>query len=202
MKLKTKLFKPNTVICIAMDFKKNRVYAVNVTTRKFYSHPQNVKVNTDLYVVIGIVFTIIIRRFSDQLRAQLYLSTASQNFKILLIGIGILIGFPAFYLGLSRKKRYIFHLDEYLEQHPQSEEVTDVNKAIEKALFTAGSTLAFILGGGIGSAIMFNRFLNDSNLSTYFWAVVLFVIFSLLIVGIRDVLLIFGLESEKQTKNE
>jgi len=198
MKIRTKEFKPNTIIYIATDFKKNKVYTINVTTRKIYSHPQN-EINMNIYIAMSVAFAMFLRRFSDQIRARLYLNYSFQNFNILFIGIGILIGLSAFYLGLILKKRQIFHLDEYLDKHPQTEEVNDSNKVIEKALFEVSLTLAIMLGAGLGSVVLFGQFLIDSNLSTYFWAVLAIAISSLSIARINEIRFIIDLKSEKQT---
>jgi len=202
MKLRTKQFKPNTVICIFTDLKKSKDYMVDITTRKFYSNPQRVKDNTKLYAPIGVAFVLIIRRFSDQLRAQLYLSEASQSFKILLIVVGILVGFLVFCLGSKIKNKHIFHLDEYLKQYPQSEMTNSINEIIEKGSNVAVVNLVLILGGGIGSVMMFDRFLSNSNLSTYFFAILLFTISSLLFSRIKEFIFILGLKPEKPFKNE
>ena len=207
MKLKEKLFKPNTVIYIGMDFKENEVYIINVSTRKIYSYPQKAGVNTNLNIAIGfgLVFAAIIPGIAEQFRSQLYMSEDYRSFKVLLVAIGILTGLLTFLLRLILEKKYSLQLDEHLKKHPQSVEVNDINKALGKAAFLAISALIFILIGAIGSAIMFGRFLGDSNLGTYLWSVLLFAVFSFLIAGIKHYIFILGLEGqelEKQSKNE
>jgi len=192
------MFKLNTVICISTDLKKNKVYMIDVTTQKIYSHPQSVKVNTNLYAMIGIILASIISGFANQFREYLYLNEVFQNFKFLFIGFGILMGFSISWL--ASKKRYIFHLDEYLMHYPQSEEVNNRREIIEKANFMAVVSLVFILGGIIGSVMIFAQFLNKSNLSTYIWAVLLLAISSFLVTGVKHFIFIFGLKSEMNPK--
>jgi len=44
MRSKKNFFQPNTVIYIGMDFKENKLYMIDVTTRKIYSHPNYVRI--------------------------------------------------------------------------------------------------------------------------------------------------------------
>ena len=202
MKLTTKLFKPHTVIYIFTDLKKGRDYMVDITTRKFYSHPQSVKIDTNLYAPIGVAFALMTRRFSDQISVLLYLNEVSQSFKILLIVVGILVGVLAFWVGRKIMYRHIFHLDEYLIQYPQSEDVSNINEIIEKGSNSAVVNLVIIVGGGIGSVMMFDSFLNNSNFGTYFWAILLIVVPSLLLSRIKELIFILGLKPEKRLENE
>jgi len=198
MKLKSKLFKPNMIVVIATDANEKKVYTVDTTTRKFYVHSQNFMISENLGIMIALVLSIIIPRTASQFRSQLYIGEVSQGFKILLIVIGILIGISMFWLKMMLNKKNILHLDDYFKKRPQSVDVSDINRVIGKAVIAAIGILAFIFGGAIGSIINFNQFLNSSNLSTYFWAVLLFAIFSFSIAEIRTVVLVFELKGTDQ----
>ena len=176
MKLEN-LYKPNTIIEIAIDINEKKVYAVDTTTRKFYVHPHDFGISVNTGVMTGLVLSIILSRIAEQFRPQFYISGISHSFKMLLIGIGILIGFSIFCLRLALEKKHTLHLGEYLKKHPLAEEVSDINRVIEKAAFITISSLVFIIGGAVGSVLSFNRFLDDSNLLTYFWAVLWLVFF-------------------------
>ena len=193
MKSKTKLFKPNTVICISSDSKNKKVYAVDVTTQKFYSHPQSTLVSSNITFIISFGLATIISILGEQNREQLYLSGATQSLEIVLIGISVLMGVAVFFLVF--KKNHAFHLNEYLKKYPQSEEVTNRNEIIDKAHFIATVNFFLIIGGAIGSALMFEQFLRNSNLSTYFWATFLSMISSLLAAGIKQYIFILSLKS-------
>jgi len=125
---------------------------------------------------------------------QLYLS---ETFQYLLIVVGILVGFLAFWLGRKLTNKHIFHLDEYLIQYPQSKAVTNINEIIEKGSNVAALNIFLIVSGGIGSLIMFDRFLNNSNLGTYFLAVILLSMTCLFFSRIKELIFIIGLAPEK-----
>ena len=179
---------------------------VDTITLKFYSHPFRSKLdNAGVTTMITIVVGGAIQRFISQYRAQLYLSEASQGFKILLISIGILTSIPMFRLGLWAKKKATFHLSEYLKQHPVPEEVKDVNvinKVIDKASSSSVLILVSILGGGAFTIIMFNRFLSYSNLITYSWGVLSIMMFSLISVGLKNVIFNLGLKPLKPSGDQ
>jgi len=188
-----KFFKPNMVIFIGMDFKRNKPYMVDVTSRKFYSHPH--KVDETNTVAIGFILGgVIIPVIAGQLRDQLYINDASQGFKILLIGIGVLIGFIMFYVRLSLEKKHSLPLNEYLKKHPQSEEITNRRQVIGKAVVLAFGAFGFILIGAVGSVITFTQFLNNSNLGTYLSAVGYLVFFSFFIAVVKNYIFIMGLK--------
>ena len=78
--------------------------------------------------------------------------------------------------------------------------VNNINEIIEKGRNIAGLNLILIVGGGAGSMVMFNRFLNNYNLGTYFLAVLLFSISCLLLSRIKELVFILGLAPENMNK--
>lgn len=187
------LFKPNTVIKVAYDMKRNRIYTVDVTTGKFYSHSKNFGY-TNMSVPVGMVLAGIIRSNSDRFRPDLYLDEPSNGFKILLIAMAILIGLLLFWiLNRTRKKP---QLEVYLQQHPQPELVKNANEGLDKALPRALLTIVFMVGFSIGSLHMFNQFLNNSNLVTYIWATALFLLFSSVTTILKSAIFILKLSIE------
>ena len=90
------MFKPNTMLPI-YDYKQNKVYMVNVTTRRFYFQPKQFKSASTAATIVGSAITGgILYRIVQQQGSQLYLNQLSQTFKASLVAIGIVIGVVLF----------------------------------------------------------------------------------------------------------
>jgi len=195
VKLGERVFKKNTVIIINSDTKKNLIYAMDITTKKIYSHAENEKFDINVMATFAMVLAGGITFFSDRYRSQLYLSNVSQSFKILIIFFGILLGILIFLL--MQKNQNIFHLEDYFKKFPSYKEIHDsdkIKKILEKANGMSTANFFLIFGGIIGSIAMYNRFLTYSNLLTYIWATLLFGFSAFLTSGIKQFIFILGFE--------
>ena len=170
------MFKPNTMLPIVYDYKQNKVYMINITTKKFYFHPKQFKPTSTLSaVIIGGGFSRVTRLW----RPQLYLNDPSQVFKISLIIIVIVIG--ALLLGLLVKKRYQPQFKEYLENEPDSKVVenkVEIKRIRDSAQLQSLIIIFISISFLIWSVFIFNQFLDDGNLRTYIFAAILFLVFS------------------------
>jgi len=153
------------MIPIYYDREQNKVCMINVTTRQLYFHNQNFEQISTL-VFLGVVLGI--NGLVRSLRPQLYLYNLTQNFKILLILVSILVGVLSLLLFI--KKRYQPQFEEYMRRNPYPEEVKSKEDILEK-LGTAQAAMLmliiFSIGMFIWSMVLFNRFLSDSSLATY-----------------------------------
>lgn len=187
--------KPNAMIPI-YDEKQSKVYMINVTTKKFYFHCENFNsTNIIILALIGGGFS----RLAQTWRSQLYLYSPTQNFKVLIIILVLLIG--ALLLWLLIKKRYQPQLKEYLKEYP--EEIickSDRDKVLNKAL---GQVIMIMLASVFSlvfSSLLFYRFLNDSNLVTFFTAALLFLVFSATLSRMDHAIFILKLVTEMKSK--
>jgi len=190
--MKTK-FKPNTILTIAADVNDKKVYTIDITTRKIYVHSQNFVMSEEKGILIALVLSILI---IPAIPNQLIINEASQGFKNLLIWIGILIGLFMFWLRVILEKKHVLYLDDYLNKHPESEEVDDINKVIGKASVGGIGDLVIILGTAVYSVTNFSRFLENSSLGAYLLAVVSLAVFSFSIAGIRITIFLLGLKGQ------
>lgn len=187
------LFKPNTVVKVAYDMKRNKVYMVDVSTSKFYSHTKKFDY-TNMSVPVGFVLAGIIREYYSRLRPQLYLNDFSDSLKILLIIIAVLAsGGLLWILSKTRKEP---QLEVYLQQYPQPEIVENTNIGLNKALPRAILTIIFTLGFLIGCLYMFNQFLIDSNLTSYILGTIFLFLFVSVITILRSAIFIIRLALE------
>ena len=186
------MFRSNVMMRI-YNFKENKIYMINTTTKKIYFHSQKLKsVSTiSIFILYGI-YSII----SEWLHTHLYLNT-TQNFKIILILAGVLTGFLLAWL--LKKKRYEPQLQEYLRKYPHAKEVenTDELKRILSkislqmiGMIFASFVLLFV------SIIIFRRFLNDGHLGTYIRAMILFLAFSFILSRMDHIVFILKLDTE------
>lgn len=168
------LFKPNTMIKVAYDMKGNRIYMLNITTGKLYSHMKKFRA-TNAAVPMGVVLAGGLRSYYSQVYPQLYRDDLSDGFKFLLITITILVGMGL--VWIVWRMSYEPQLDVYLEHTPQPEEVKDVNSGLNKAFYRPLISIICMVGFLIGSIYLFSQFLNNSNLMTYVLASAVFLLF-------------------------
>jgi len=156
------------------DEKRNKVYMINVTTKKFYFHYQ--KFNST--IILSITFVgVVCSRLVQSWSSQLYLHSLTQNLKVLLILVAILMGATLFWFLI--KKRYQPQLKEYLKKNPEEIECKGdkekiLNKALGQVIMVMLASVVFL----VFSSLRFNRFLSDSNLGTFITATLFFLVFS------------------------
>ena len=193
------MFKPNTIIALAYDSKKNKVYKIDVTSKKIYSSFSNFNVvNSNMFAVIMVVFVGAFRRFLAEIRPDLYLNETSQHLKILLMLIGVLIGLIIFIL--VQKKRYGLRLDKYLQQFPPPEEMHDVEEVLDKAHSASMLMVVLSIGFLIGSIYMCIQFFSDGNLTSYFWTLIWLMYFSGFSALLKSAKITFKLISDIKLK--
>ena len=187
------MYKPNIMIRI-YDYKRNKIYMINTTTKKIYYHPQKLRnVSTMVIFIFYMMFT----RIEDWLRPQLYLYNPNQNIKIFLIIVGVLTGFLLAWL--LKKKRYEPQLEEYLREYHYAKEVENADEIKQIVNKFSLQAIGLIFGGFVvlaASILIFNRFLNDGNLGTYIRSMMFFLIFSFILTRIDHIVFILKLDAE------
>jgi len=193
------MFKPNTVIVLAYNQKENKVYMIDVTSKKIYSSFCDFRiVNSNEYYGIGVVLIGAFSRFIADISPGLYLDTSSQHLKVPLMLVVILIGFIIF--GLASWKSYGLQLEEYLQQLPQPKEVNNIEEVLDKGHSRALLGVFLILGFLFASIYMFNQFFNDRNLISYLWAFVWSLLFFSSSALLKGVIFAFKIAAEMNPK--
>ena len=113
------------MVPIIYDHRQHKVYMMNTTTHKFYSHldrKQFKPANTLKFTVIGGA----LYRMQQRWASQLYLNNPSQAFKTSFVIIGILVGILLFWCLLKKRHQPLFR--EYMKKKPSPKEVTDTGE--------------------------------------------------------------------------
>jgi len=179
------MYEPNTMIQLVQGLRKNRLYVIDVTSKEIYSHYKDFS-----YVnAIGAVCAssgMLIGWNLDRIPSALYLNNASFTFKLSLGIMGILLGFLGFWF-LQKKQwfPYTRQREEYFKRHPRAEKISDsdvhvnVTVVAGKAFRRVVASSVFLIALLGVSVFFFIRFLDDSNLITYFWSLGTFLLFAL-----------------------
>jgi len=164
--------KPNMMIPLAPEKKKNNVYMIDVETKEVYLSPKRPDgFSPSVWIAPPATFFLI------RIRPHLYLDDLSITLQVLLAILVVVVGI----FGAWRTRRMIYtpQREEYFKQYPWARKVDDVDEAIRNlptrraiALICTIFICVFVAG-----MYLFILFLDNANLLTYAFSLAASLVF-------------------------
>jgi len=173
-----KMFKPNTMVFLIEDVKKNRAYMFDVTSKEIYAHHKNCSFVTKLWPLGALAAWFASR---DLGIPSIYLSDLSFASKVLLAIVGIALGLLC--IWITQKKTYTPQREEYFKRYPRTEKIDAVSEMLDDLFWRAVVSCVIFFVLLIASVYMFSRFLINSNLVTYFFSLGALLLFTMAVPG-------------------
>jgi hypothetical protein len=158
------------------DNKKKRIYVIDSTTKKVYSHPMKpFPIKTfSLFFILSLSLSNYLRRSTAL--DSLGLNNLSLDVKILLGITGIIVGGLCFFLVMNT--RDVPSLKKYLRKYPQNEEIKDRKRVLRRGVLQTKHLIHLIMGFLVTSLVLYTIFISTSSFYVFLWAFIFFMMFS------------------------
>ena len=200
-------YEPDILINIFHDTKNQKTYLMNVTSKKLYTYPDDLK-KLNIWGGISAVagtFFLIFPLYDN----PWYINNPSKGLIVMLLLLclfgSILIGVGMFWITRKLLNRYALTEREYLELQPELRVVRDIieeDKVIGRVLLKSKAATTANMLFAIGAIVCFILFYRTYILNYLFIAVALIILTSDIFSNLKKTLFVVKLVQERKAKKE